>query len=167
MQDYVLCYCEDTTNDKILIIHKDRPEWQNGRINLPGGKIEEGETPIKAAIRELYEETGYEVDPVFACEVGWIDTGQGIVHIVQFFEMSCWEKVVPREGETERSEWVQWSDIMYDKRLFPNLRVAIPLLMAGVDSFVITDTEDSRGETAHKMTIVVPTFESRNDDHDS
>ena len=42
----------------VLLVEKQRPAWQVGRYNLPGGKIEEDETIHEAAIRELYEETG-------------------------------------------------------------------------------------------------------------
>jgi len=37
----------------IFCKHKDRDIWEN-----PGGHIDEGETPLEAAKRELYEETG-------------------------------------------------------------------------------------------------------------
>lgn len=35
----------------------------NGKWSLPGGHIEEGEEPLAAAVRELYEEVGLEIDP--------------------------------------------------------------------------------------------------------
>ena len=34
-------------------MHKERDTWES-----PGGHIDEGETPLEAAERELYEETG-------------------------------------------------------------------------------------------------------------
>lgn len=36
--------------------------WQRGCWELPGGMIDSGETPYQAAIRELHEETGYQID---------------------------------------------------------------------------------------------------------
>jgi len=44
---------------RILVVRK----RGTSRYMLPGGKIEEGETPARAAIRELYEEVGAELDP--------------------------------------------------------------------------------------------------------
>ncbi|ODS06165.1 8-oxo-dGTP diphosphatase [Bacillus velezensis] len=42
--------------DILLVKRKDVPLW-----DLPGGGIEEGETPEAAAVREAFEETGYNV----------------------------------------------------------------------------------------------------------
>ncbi len=39
----------------------DNKEENIGYIDIPGGKIEEGETGVEAAIREVKEETGIEV----------------------------------------------------------------------------------------------------------
>ena len=45
-------------NDSVLLIKKNHPEWQFGRLNGIGGKIERGETPLQAMIREFREEAG-------------------------------------------------------------------------------------------------------------
>ncbi len=44
-------------HEKILLIHKKRG-FGAGKINGPGGKIDPGETPLDAALRETREELG-------------------------------------------------------------------------------------------------------------
>lgn len=46
-----------------VLIRKNRPEWQAGKLNGVGGKIEQGETPEQAMAREFQEETGYWLTP--------------------------------------------------------------------------------------------------------
>ncbi len=43
--------------DKVLLIHK-KTGLGAGKINAPGGRIEKGESPEEAAVRECIEETG-------------------------------------------------------------------------------------------------------------
>ena len=43
----------------VLVVRK----WGTSRYMLPGGKIEQGETPAEAAVRELREEVGADLDP--------------------------------------------------------------------------------------------------------
>ncbi|MBN2509378.1 MAG: NUDIX domain-containing protein [Spirochaetales bacterium] len=51
----VLCFIEH--EGKVLLIHK-KTGLGAGKINAPGGRIEAGETPYEAAVRETREETG-------------------------------------------------------------------------------------------------------------
>ena len=47
--------------DHVLLIRKNRPAFQKGRLNGIGGKLEPGETPIQAMAREFREETGLDI----------------------------------------------------------------------------------------------------------
>lgn len=42
----------------LLLTHQDAPEPE---IQLPGGGIDPGESPVQALIREVYEETGWRI----------------------------------------------------------------------------------------------------------
>jgi len=42
-----------------------------GQIAFPGGRLDEGETPLAAALRETYEETG--IEPSFVEPLGYLD----------------------------------------------------------------------------------------------
>ena len=50
-------------SDKVALVRKKRPAWQAGRLNGIGGKIEPGESPLAAMVREFYEETSYVTVP--------------------------------------------------------------------------------------------------------
>jgi len=48
-----------TKNNEFIIIKQYRESLDNYSLELPAGFIDENETPLEAAERELYEETGY------------------------------------------------------------------------------------------------------------
>ena len=56
------CFIEH--NRKILLLKYPETKKDNpGRWGSPAGKIDDGETPKDAVIRETYEEIGYHLDP--------------------------------------------------------------------------------------------------------
>lgn len=81
MNYYVLGFAFGKDDD-LLLIRKSKPEWQAGRLNGVGGKIEAGEVPGVAMRREFYEETG-----VFIPSSSWRSFGlmTGIDWSVELF----------------------------------------------------------------------------------
>lgn len=55
---YVLGFMFNADSSKVKLIRKARPEWQAGRLNGIGGKIEGDEVPRQAMQREFREEAG-------------------------------------------------------------------------------------------------------------
>lgn len=55
---YVVGFMFDPSYEHVALIEKQKPEWMRGTFNGIGGKIEEGETPSQAMIREFEEEAG-------------------------------------------------------------------------------------------------------------
>ncbi|MFD7228578.1 (deoxy)nucleoside triphosphate pyrophosphohydrolase [Streptomyces sp. NPDC059881] len=49
---------------RLLAARRSAPPEFAGRWELPGGKLEPGETPEQALVRELREELGVEVEPI-------------------------------------------------------------------------------------------------------
>lgn len=59
MQKYVLGFMFDELKDKVVLIKKSKPKWQEGFLNGVGGKVEPFDgSDASAMCREFYEETG-------------------------------------------------------------------------------------------------------------
>lgn len=57
MTDFVLGFAFDPNFLDVMMIYKKRPNFLKFQFNGVGGKIEEGETPEEAMVRECKEET--------------------------------------------------------------------------------------------------------------
>lgn len=60
---YVVGLLFDPNGETVALIEKDHPEWQAGKLNGLGGKVEPGEDVWQAISREVQEEGGVLVHP--------------------------------------------------------------------------------------------------------
>mgnify|MGYP002515077266 CR=1 FL=1 len=110
--------CANYRGQWLLSRHRERDTWET-----QGGHIESGETPLQAAKRELYEESGVEDADIYpVCDYyGYDSTGHanGMVFLA----------VIQRSGELPESEM---SEIEMFAQLPDNLTYpkVTPLLMA-------------------------------------
>ncbi|MDZ7717937.1 MAG: NUDIX hydrolase [Balneolaceae bacterium] len=49
-----------TTDRKVVLVEQYRAGIHEASLEIPGGMVDEGESPLKSAKRELLEETGYQ-----------------------------------------------------------------------------------------------------------
>lgn len=120
----------------VVLIRKNKPDWQRGKLNGIGGKVEHGETIRRAMQREFEEETGCwtsQNDWRQVAVLSYSDkNGQGDHATIFFFEMR--DEHWNRKIETKTDEKVDWYDvnaIITSPTIVPNLRWLIPLALEG------------------------------------
>lgn len=133
-----LCYCKAANS--VTLILKNRPAWQKNRLNGVGGKIEPGETPLAAMVREWREETGHGSEPEEWSERVRLRVplahGSEQKRTIHFFARFVDKSVadlgypLPQEGG-EQVWWVDFSWIISIPNLLPNLTWLIPLCLDG------------------------------------
>lgn len=92
--------------DEILILKRRTDYTQGGKWGLPAGRPEEGETDVEAAVRELYEETGFSVrisEVEFVKGFEWNFTGAVIIFIL--FRVKVPEKFGVRINPEEHIDY--------------------------------------------------------------
>lgn len=157
MKEYVLVHVQQENYDRrtkrVLLVEKKRPQWQNGRLNLIGGKVEENELTCQAVIREVKEESGFDVtrSKIFGTIVGDDYT---VYCCVGYINSS--EEPKPRKEEDEIVKWYWWESIKYNSKLIPNLFVIIPLLEMEMFGWKIIDNENSINKSSHKIELNIP-----------
>lgn len=123
-------------DSKVLLVHHgEKAGHINGVIGLPSGRVDEGETEIQAAKRELKEETGLETEEsnlhefegnYFKAEIPRKD-GTTKLYGWRVFKVNAFKGELQGSEETT-PEWIDLARITQldeDGRLLPNVRTAI------------------------------------------
>ena len=98
-------------NGKIVTIHSDI----RGSVSLPKGTIDPGESPETAAVREVKEETGYDVEIMekigdYTFEFDWKD-GARHIKTVSYYLMKRANDEPPQQSLQEGEDFVvNWLD---------------------------------------------------------
>ena len=145
MKKYVAGFLFSEIGNHVILIEKQKPDWQKGKLNAIGGKIEEGESAIEAMRREFKEEAGLDIsDWTPFCvltgndEAYLTNGGSFEVHFFSHFSDDAYK------AETVESEQViccPTKDIHNLTYIIPNLKWLVPMalersLVANVNEFM-------------------------------
>lgn len=126
-----------------LLIHRpSNMRSHPGQVAFPGGKIDPGETPVEAALREAWEElgiherdvtvigtsdqyrtgTGYEVTPVIAVVPPDLDLNPNPTEVARWFEAPV-DFVFDRQNQVEQSAFWQGAERRYIEIMWQEHRI--------------------------------------------
>ena len=91
-------------NSKVILVRNDRDEWE-----LPGGKLELGETPVGCVARELMEELGLEVAAQRILD-SWTYTIAPGVHVL-VITYGCIESTESEPVLSDENKELRWFDL--------------------------------------------------------
>jgi len=138
MRHYVVGFAHDGT--RMAFIRKNKPEWQKGRLNGIGGKVEPGETYKDAMVREFEEETGTRIDSWTRICTIVFDESSDDPAVIAFYKTRVAPEVLDGLKTVEEEEVViNQSPIvsmaLWPEQFIPNLSWLVPLAMYKYDNY--------------------------------
>jgi 8-oxo-dGTP diphosphatase len=109
---------------RVLLAQRPAGKSMAGLWEFPGGKIEDGETPEAALIRELEEELGIDTWESCLAPIAFASHSYDGFHLLMpLFTCRKWQGV-PRAREGQTLKWVRVSDL----KSYPMPPADIPLI---------------------------------------
>lgn len=141
-------------DDAILLTRISAIGYPPGWWALPGGGIDQGESPTAALVRELYEETGLAPRSVRLVDVHDIHTvapGRGDrfedyhgIHLLYAVDvpMDQTPRVVEQDGTTDAVSWVGLAELARDDLAREGLALlpVVEYVLSRIDQFVMGET---------------------------
>ena len=123
--------CINGCDKKIVLMNKLRPDWQKGKLNMPGGKLIDYENPQLGAERELKEETNLKLKELFY--VGKISPGGDCKDVYIFVGRVL--DIKELKYSDEKAVIMDISLALTHPKLLNSLRYIIPKCLARLDKF--------------------------------
>lgn len=124
--EYVLGFIFSGKRDCVCLLRKTHPDWQKGLLNGCGGRIEEGEEPLAAMIREASEEVGLTAGRYDYCwrEFARLHGANFLVHCFVMVSDLAFD-----EATTRTNEVIEYHSLPLDRNLkaVGNLHWLVPL----------------------------------------
>jgi len=123
---YVVGFMFDSNKEKVVLIEKQRPDWQKNLLNGVGGHIEAAESGIEAMKREFSEETG--VDCPDWENYANLSDAKGHFNVEMFYAIS--DKMFEVVSKTDERVLIEWVKDLDKLNVIPNLRWLIPMALS-------------------------------------
>jgi 8-oxo-dGTP diphosphatase len=125
MKTYTLGFVFNQDISEVLLMHKNRPDWQVGKLNGVGGRIESNEESVDCMVREVLEETGVATkkeDWIYFGEIKSDDWRVDLYTLTYIGDIKDFSTTTD-----EKIEWFKVDDL--PDGVLGNLRWMIPLAM--------------------------------------
>ena len=119
IREAVRCFL--VKDSKVVVIKYKSGNIKEGYYDIPGGKIEKGETPEETAIREMKEEIGLKVKNLKHKGKMIIEYPKKVFSLSIFFGDSCEGEL--KESDENISEWIDIKDLLKKEKRLSNIMI--------------------------------------------
>ena len=124
----VRCYL--IKENEVVVTKYKKGNKKEGYYDIPGGKIEEGESPKQTAIREMKEETGIEIQNLKYKGIMTIEYPDRLFIFDTFITKEY--EGEPQEFEENTSEWIDIDELLKKEKILSNIILLDKFLIKGL-----------------------------------
>lgn len=111
----------------VVLVQKNKPEWQRGLWNAIGGKVEDGETPLECMRREFKEECVFGAHELRWEQFATLRGADWEVHFFRAFHPIRWHWTDKNYGL--ETEVVKIWNVRHLPGVIPNLHYLVPMAL--------------------------------------